>query len=236
MASKELKDSFTKLDVHSRTLIFEAKERIETMRKGDEDLLMSEEGTTLQKEVYALFTEIREDLDQMRDMASDFDAIKNSRIASPRVVDEAKTLNLTVQSLQDSLRLLHKQFEEWKNQKMRQELMSTTTSRFGNEGLKKRGAGPGELSSGSTESMLNSRRILLETVQRSAGTISTLAASSSSVTDNQEELKGQGSILVQSKKLLTKYGRRESTDKILICLALILFFACVTYIIQKRMF
>lgn len=39
--------------------------------------------------------------------------------------------------------------------------------------IRRRG-GAAEISSGATESMIHSRRILLETVQRSAGTIGTL--------------------------------------------------------------
>ena len=39
-----------------------------------------------------------------------------------------------------------------------------------------------------------------------------------------------------SRKLLTKYSRREFTDKLLIFLALVFFFATVLYIVKKRLF
>ncbi len=39
-----------------------------------------------------------------------------------------------------------------------------------------------------------------------------------------------------SRKLITKYGRREFTDKLLIFLALVFFFATVLYIMKKRLF
>lgn len=39
-----------------------------------------------------------------------------------------------------------------------------------------------------------------------------------------------------SHKLITKYGRREFTDKLLIFLALVFFFSTVLYIVKKRMF
>ncbi len=50
-----------------------------------------------------------------------------------------------------------------------------------------------------------------------AKTFESLAHSSSSIQNNPEELKSQVSLLISvSKKLLTKYGRREFTDNILI--------------------
>nr|CAI5842721.1 unnamed protein product [Callosobruchus analis] len=77
---------------------------------------------------------------------------------------------------------------------------------------------------------------LAETTQRSAATLHTLAASSDSVLGAQEELKVTSGAIGQSGKLLAKYGRREFTDKVLVCFAFIFFLACVLYIMQKRLF
>lgn len=44
------------------------------------------------------------------------------------------------------------------------------------------------------------------------------------------------SAILQSKKLLTKYGRREMTDRVLILLAVVFFFACVLYVLKRRLF
>jgi hypothetical protein len=63
-----------------------------------------------------------------------------------------------------------------------------------------------------------------------------IANSSSKVQGTQEELKTTGSVIVQSRKLLDKYGRREFTDKVLLVFAFAFFLACVLYIIQKRLF
>lgn len=45
-----------------------------------------------------------------------------------------------------------------------------------------------------------------------------------------------GSTLTTTKKLVSRFGRRETTDLILIILALAAFFAACVYVIQKRMF
>lgn len=62
------------------------------------------------------------------------------------------------------------------------------------------------------------------------------ATSSGVVGDTREELDAQGNVISESAKLLAKYGRREQTDKFLILLATAFFFACVAYILQKRLF
>jgi len=56
------------------------------------------------------------------------------------------------------------------------------------------------------------------------------------VGDTEEELKSMGGHIQSSHKLLTKYGRREWTDRLLILLALAFFFASVLYIVNKRLF
>lgn len=63
-----------------------------------------------------------------------------------------------------------------------------------------------------------------------------LAQSSQSITETQDEFKVMGSALTSTKKLVSRFGRRETTDLILIILALAAFFAACVYVIQKRMF
>lgn len=63
-----------------------------------------------------------------------------------------------------------------------------------------------------------------------------LVISSDKVTSTKDELEHQQQAIVQSGKLLGKYGRREVTDKALVALAFIFFLACVIYILQKRLF
>ena len=60
--------------------------------------------------------------------------------------------------------------------------------------------------------------------------------SSNTLQETREELKGMAGVIQTSRNLLTKYGRREMTDKLLIFLALALFLATVIYILKKRIF
>jgi len=77
-------------------------------------------------------------------------------------------------------------------------------------------------------------RQLADTVERSSLTVGTLAESSQNVTDIKDEFAGLGSIVGQSRRLITKYARRETTDKVLILFATAFFFAVVFYILRKR--
>lgn len=61
-------------------------------------------------------------------------------------------------------------------------------------------------------------------------------SSSRVVGETEEELRSMGGHIQSSHKLLTKYGRREWTDRLLILLALAFFFATVLYIVKKRLF
>lgn len=87
-----------------------------------------------------------------------------------------------------------------------------------------------------TERMLSISRNLAETVEKSATTLDSMVQSSSTVESTHEELMNTGGTIQQSGKLLNKYGRRETTDKILLFFAFIFFLACVFYIVQKRIF
>lgn len=91
-------------------------------------------------------------------------------------------------------------------------------------------------SSGVTDKLLSISRQLAETTQKSADTLDTLLTSSDKVSGTKNELEHQQQVIVQSGKLLGKYGRREVTDKVLLVLAFAFFLACVFYILQKRLF
>ncbi|KAL7021841.1 hypothetical protein ACKWTF_012056 [Chironomus riparius] len=87
-----------------------------------------------------------------------------------------------------------------------------------------------------TERMLSLSRNLAETTQKSANTLDSLIQSSTTVSGTGEELQNTAGTIQQSGKLLNKYGRRETTDKILLFLAFMFFLAVVFYIVQKRLF
>lgn len=84
------------------------------------------------------------------------------------------------------------------------------------------------------ENLLYFARTLARQAEQSQQTVRSLAESSSTVNLTDEEFRGIGGLLNQSRVILTKYGRREVTDKFLIFLALIFFYSCVIYVISKR--
>lgn len=77
-------------------------------------------------------------------------------------------------------------------------------------------------------------RTLARQAELSQQTLRSLAESSSTVNLTDEEFRGIGGLLNQSKVILTKYGRREVTDKFLIFMAIVFYFSCVMYVVSKR--
>ncbi|XP_063045673.1 vesicle transport protein SEC20 [Engraulis encrasicolus] len=96
--------------------------------------------------------------------------------------------------------------------------------------------GLAQTSSDITESLMSISRMMASQVQQSEETINTLATSSRTVLETNEEFKAMTGTIQLGRKLITKYNRRELTDKLLIFLALALFLATVLYILKKRLF
>ena len=65
-----------------------------------------------------------------------------------------------------------------------------------------------------TNNLMAISRQLAETVEKSKQTVSSLEGTSRTVEEVREEHKMMGGVIGQSKKLITKYGRREFTDKV----------------------
>ncbi|XP_061104741.1 vesicle transport protein SEC20 [Conger conger] len=87
-----------------------------------------------------------------------------------------------------------------------------------------------------TESLMSISRMMSQQVQQSEETIGTLATSSRTVLETNEEFKAMTGTIHLGRRLITKYNRRELTDKLLIFLALALFLSTVLYILKKRLF
>ncbi|KAK0418422.1 hypothetical protein QR680_013546 [Steinernema hermaphroditum] len=75
-----------------------------------------------------------------------------------------------------------------------------------------------------------------EQLKLSEETTTTLIHSSHMLQDTEQQFTTMGSTIKSGGKLLSKYGRRECTDKILIVLALLFYFGVVVYILRKRVF
>uniref|UniRef100_A0A8C8VWG2 BCL2/adenovirus E1B interacting protein 1 n=1 Tax=Peromyscus maniculatus bairdii TaxID=230844 RepID=A0A8C8VWG2_PERMB len=93
-----------------------------------------------------------------------------------------------------------------------------------------------QTSSTITESLMGISRMMSQQVQQSEEAMQTLVSSSRTLLDANEEFKSMSGTIQLGRKLITKYNRRELTDKLLIFLALALFLATVLYIVKKRLF
>lgn len=96
--------------------------------------------------------------------------------------------------------------------------------------------GMAQTTSSITENLMSISRMMAQQVQQSEETVTTLATSSKTINETNEEFKTMTGTIQLGRKLITKYNRRELTDKLLIFLALALFLATVLYILKKRLF
>ena len=87
-----------------------------------------------------------------------------------------------------------------------------------------------------TEQLRSISRHLAQTVENSSRTMSELVDSSKTMGDTNEEFKSMAGGISQARRLITKFGRRETTDRLLILLAAAFFFSVVFYILKKRVF
>ncbi len=85
-----------------------------------------------------------------------------------------------------------------------------------------------------TDDLSSVSRMLAAAVERSSQTVEELAQSSGTVGETHDEFKTMGSVIGQGRKLISKYGRRETTDRVLIFFAFAFFWACVLYVLRKR--
>ncbi|XP_052771349.1 vesicle transport protein SEC20-like isoform X2 [Mya arenaria] len=112
------------------------------------------------------------------------------------------------------------------------ELMAGTTVRKRNINSKETLA---KAASNVTESLLELNQTMDAQVRKGNLTLTTLESSSRVITDTHEEFKSMGGHIHNSRRLITKYGQRELTDKLLIFIALVFFLATVLYILRRRL-
>lgn len=86
-----------------------------------------------------------------------------------------------------------------------------------------------------TEGLTELRGLLQSQVNSSENAVRNLVSSSSQVSQSKKDMENIGSDLQLSNRLISKYERRELTDKVLILLASLLYFGVVLYILQKRL-
>lgn len=86
-----------------------------------------------------------------------------------------------------------------------------------------------------TDGMMELSRKLNMQVEHSAAAVETLVSSSKNLQESHDEVQNMDAHINTSKKLLTKFERRQLTDHLLIFLALVFFYASVIYIVKKRL-
>ncbi|OZC06070.1 Sec20 [Onchocerca flexuosa] len=87
-----------------------------------------------------------------------------------------------------------------------------------------------------TESLSSLVSKMSDQLKLSEDTTSTLIHSSFLLKDTESEYSSMGAHIQSGGKLISKYGRRECTDKILITFALLLYVVVIFYILRKRVF
>uniref|UniRef100_A0A914D2Q5 Sec20 C-terminal domain-containing protein n=1 Tax=Acrobeloides nanus TaxID=290746 RepID=A0A914D2Q5_9BILA len=87
-----------------------------------------------------------------------------------------------------------------------------------------------------TESLNSLVSKMNEQLQRSEDTTSTLIHSSAVLHETHNQFNAVGATIRVSGKMISKYARRETTDKFLISLALLLYFGVILCVLKKRIF
>ncbi|KAK9879937.1 hypothetical protein WA026_008447 [Henosepilachna vigintioctopunctata] len=174
----------------------------------------------------ALFREFVDSFEDIAKESRDVSLLKEVMLHKEQL---ASSMNLFKRANIKSMLQIEKDSKEQLLKKTEESVLRQRAQKRDKESLVKQ-------SSNITDQLLSISRQLADTTKQSAYTLDSLLTSSDNVSGTQEELKVTGNSITQSGKLLAKYGRREFTDKILVCFAFLFFLACVFYIVQKRLF
>lgn len=91
-----------------------------------------------------------------------------------------------------------------------------------------------QAASAATESLVSLRHRLSSELDQSKRSLDVLAQSSGQISDTDKEMENMGAYIQLSHRLVTKFGRREVADFLLIMCGVAFFFAVVLYILKKR--
>ncbi|XP_076470934.1 vesicle transport protein SEC20-like [Babylonia areolata] len=207
-----------KLDLEAKALVQDIREHADTAE------ILEDFSSQAREKVHKL----RGKIDELARLGheQDSDADKEA------ILTNVKTLRQTLSGTLSSLRQANLSTQLKIDKKAKEQLLS------GGAQVRHRARGNKEtlakMAGDITESLMSLNRTMASQVQHSETTMTTLVNSSSSVGEIQDEVRDMGGHIQHSHRLLTKYGRREMTDKLLIFLALVLFFGTVLYIVKKR--
>ncbi|KAK7109514.1 vesicle transport protein SEC20-like [Littorina saxatilis] len=207
-----------KLDLEAKALIQDIRDHADTA-----EVLEDLSGQAREK-----FNKLRAKIDDLARLGHEQDTTADKEA----ILTNVKTLKQTLSGTLTSLRQANLATQLTIERKTKEQLLDGGTQ------VRHRGQGNKEtlakMAGDITESLLSLNRTMASQVQHSETTMTSLVNSSSSVGEIQDEFQHMGGHIQHSHRLLTKYGRREFTDKLLIFLALVLFFGTVLYIVKKR--
>nr|CAD2193333.1 unnamed protein product [Meloidogyne enterolobii] len=145
-------------------------------------------------------------------------------------------INLTLNKLIDIMRRRIAENSNAENErKIREQLFRRTFAASARRGgYDRRSDALKQQSEKTTEMLSNLVSKMSEQVEQSEQSTGALIHSSSVLRDSHSNFDAVSSTIKSGGKLISKYGRRECTDKILIVLALLLYFGVCLYILRKR--
>ncbi|CAN0901468.1 Vesicle transport protein SEC20 [Linum grandiflorum] len=85
-----------------------------------------------------------------------------------------------------------------------------------------------------TESLRRTRQLMVQEVERSTNTLMTFDESTGVLRKAESEYKGQRSLLMRTRNLLSTMQRQDVIDRVIIAVGFILFSCAVLYVVSKR--
>ncbi|KAK4002972.1 vesicle transport protein SEC20 [Daphnia magna] len=190
-----------------------------------------------ESDVVVLNSEYRSEFKRLKHCIDEFEKVAKDEDEDGDLAEDVNLFRNQLTSLQSAFRKANVQCQLTVSMKNKAELFYSNPEEM--EVRSRQTKSKEELIKMSTNVTANLRNIsqsMASVLEQNRGTLEVLAQSSNMVCDNQDEFKVMGSALITTKKLVSRFGRRETTDLILIILALAAFFAACVYVIQKRMF
>nr|SVE86418.1 EOG090X0EO1 [Daphnia similis]SVE87669.1 EOG090X0EO1 [Daphnia similis]SVE88300.1 EOG090X0EO1 [Daphnia similis] len=190
-----------------------------------------------ESDVVVLNSEYRSEFKQLKHCIDEFEKVAKDEDDDGELAEDVSLFRNQLTSLQSAFRKANVQCQLTVSMKNKAELFYSNPEEM--EIRSRQTKSKEELIKMSTNVTTNLRNIsqsMASVLEQNRGTLEVLAQSSNTVSDTQDEFKVMGSALITTKKLVSRFGRRETTDLILIVLALAAFFAACVYVIQKRMF
>ncbi|XP_077211104.1 uncharacterized protein LOC143846533 [Tasmannia lanceolata] len=85
-----------------------------------------------------------------------------------------------------------------------------------------------------TESLRRTRQLMVQEVDRSAGTLMTFEESTNVLKKAESEYKGHRSLLMRTRRLLTTMRRQDVLDRVILVVGFLFFTSAVLYVVSKR--